>query len=138
MIDDYHKDHQSTHEITWQALEWASHTTKFPQKAWRTRYFLEMEINSLITRPNVFVNIDERIDQKLNALDCYKSQLSKENGYYRRLTHSKAQLRGIQAGCAFAEAFRVKFAERVGPFYPDNPSTDLIEFKYYHHQEHIF
>lgn len=57
-------------------------------------------------QPNVFVNITETIEQKIQAMQAYKSQLQEGNmprsiGALRSL----AYLRGTHIGCAAAEAF---------------------------------
>ncbi len=56
--------------------------------------------------PNYVVNIDEYIDIKLDALSCYKSQITKEVGPRSlKSVKSLAHFRGSQSGCQYGEAF---------------------------------
>jgi len=56
--------------------------------------------------PNYVVNIDEHIGTKLNALSCYKSQITKEIGpRSMKSVNSLAHFRGSQSGCQYGEAF---------------------------------
>ena len=57
-------------------------------------------------QPNVFVNISNTLDKKLNALKQYKSQLH-SNLQPRSIDSIKAlaKLRGSHIGCDAAEAF---------------------------------
>nr|WP_256734991.1 PIG-L deacetylase family protein [Variovorax sp. dw_954] len=57
-------------------------------------------------QPNVFVNISETIDKKIEAMQAYQSQLQPEN--MPRSTaaiRSLAHLRGTHIGCMAAEGF---------------------------------
>ena len=58
--------------------------------------------------PTWTVDITEQIDRKLEALACYRSQVSPYPGP-RSLEAARAlaQFRGTQAGFAFGEAFHV-------------------------------
>ncbi len=63
--------------------------------------------NSLCLDENYFVKIDEEdLDRKIEALKCYKSQTGR---VYMgdEVIRSQAVFRGLQAGCKFAEAFKL-------------------------------
>jgi len=58
--------------------------------------------------PNYVVNIDEYIDIKLDALSCYKSQITKDAGPRSvKSVNSLAHFRGSQSGFQYGEAFFV-------------------------------
>ena len=54
----------------------------------------------------IFIDISDTIEDKINALNCYKSQM--QNDYSPRTiqsVRSLAQLHGSHIGCKAAEAF---------------------------------
>ena len=58
--------------------------------------------------PNLVVDIDNFIDNKLNALRCYKSQIDEESGPRSiRAVRALAEFRGTQSGFGFGEALYV-------------------------------
>lgn len=57
--------------------------------------------------PEFFINIDEFMDKKINALKSYKSQISSAPSRSLDATLSLAKFRGSQNGCKYAEAFKV-------------------------------
>ncbi len=117
--DDYNRVHALCSRIVDEAVEWASHATLFDD-AHRVERIYHMEINSLISHPHVMINIDESYQQALDALTLHRSQIKKVDGFYLQLYDHRTRLRGVQAGCERAEAFRVKLPEHAGPFYPSN------------------
>ena len=58
--------------------------------------------------PNWVVNVSSQIDKKINALECYESQIPPFPGP-RSLDAVKAlaMFRGTQAGFAYGEAFQI-------------------------------
>lgn len=58
--------------------------------------------------PNLVINVDKFIDQKIEALRCYKSQISEEGGP-RSVDALKAlsKFRGSQSGFNYGEAFNI-------------------------------
>lgn len=56
--------------------------------------------------PNLFINIDKFIDDKIKIMSIYKSQLDKYSRSQQPLK-SLANFRGSQNGCKYAEAFQV-------------------------------
>jgi LmbE family N-acetylglucosaminyl deacetylase len=123
---DYHKDHRVAYELVKEAVEWAAHTTIYDEPCQVQRLLL-MEINSLISNPHVIVDISNVYNRKNKAIMAYSSQLSKFTwGYYEKFNLKKAELRGVQGNCEYAEAFLEETVAWNGPFYPVKTSRLLI------------
>ena len=84
-----------------------------------------MEINTLISKPNVHVDITDSYRAALAALKKHKSQLKKADTFYEKLYDARTRLRGVQASCERAEAFSITLPKHAGPFYREN-SVDLL------------
>jgi LmbE family N-acetylglucosaminyl deacetylase len=121
---DYNRNHQQCARIVDESVEWASHTTIFDD-AHRVEKILNMEINTLISRPNVHVDITDSYRAALAALKKHKSQIEKADTFYEKLYDARTRLRGVQANCERAEAFSITLPEHAGPFYREN-SVDLL------------
>jgi len=123
---DYHADHRATYEVVNEAIEWAAHTSMYKNPFLVERLLL-MEINTLLPKPHVLVDISETIGKKKAAVSVYESQLAKFPwGYYQRFNDEKARLRGAQAHCQYAEAFAEESLARNGPFYETKATRDLL------------
>jgi LmbE family N-acetylglucosaminyl deacetylase len=122
---DYNRNHQQCALIVNQAVEWASHTTIFDD-AHRVDRIYNMEINTMISRPNVHVDITDAYPAALAALKKHKSQVKKADSYYTQLYDARTRLRGVQANCKRAEAFAITLPEHAGPFYEKNSVDRLI------------
>jgi LmbE family N-acetylglucosaminyl deacetylase len=122
--EDYNRNHQQCARIVDEAVEWASHTTIF-ENAHRVERIYNMEINTLISRPNVHVDITESYRAALAALKKHKSQTKKVDTFYEKLYDARTRLRGVQASCKRAEAFSITLPQHAGPFYREN-SVDLL------------
>ena len=57
--------------------------------------------------PNYFIKIEKFIDQKIDALSKYKSQLINNDSRSIEACKSLARFRGSQNGCKYAEAFQL-------------------------------
>ncbi len=57
--------------------------------------------------PNLFVDITKHLDKKLDALDCYISQISKRAYFNRECFKGLARTRGAQSGYDYAEGFLI-------------------------------
>ena len=123
--DDYNRNHQQCARIVDEAVEWASHTTIF-ENAHRVERIYNMEINTLISRPNVHVDITDSYQAALAALKKHKSQIKKADSFYEQLYDARTRLRGVQSKCERAEAFSITLPEHAGPFYRENSITRLI------------
>lgn len=122
---DYNRNHQQCARIVDESVEWASHTTIF-ENAHRVERIYNMEINTLISRPNVHVDITDSYRAALAALKKHKSQIKKADSFYQKLYDARTHLRGVQAKCERAEAFSITLPEHVGPFYRENSVDRLI------------
>jgi LmbE family N-acetylglucosaminyl deacetylase len=123
---DYHAEHRVTHELVKEAIEWAAHTTTYPEPCLVERLLL-MEVNTLIPSPHVLVDVSEAMDRKRSAMDRYASQLAKFPwGYYQRFNLKKAELRGVQGKCDHAEAFLEEPLAQSGPFYEAKSVRSLV------------
>ncbi len=122
---DYNRNHQQCALIVSQAVEWASHTTIF-EDAHRVDRIYNMEINTMISRPNVHVDITASYPAALAAIKKHKSQVKKADSFYVQLYDARTRLRGVQAKCKRAEAFAITLPEHAGPFYEKNSVDWLI------------
>lgn len=123
---DYHREHRLAHELVKEAVEWAAHTTTY-EEPWLVDRLLLVEINTLIPTPHVLVDISDVYDLKAEAIEAYKSQVAKFDWrYYQRFDRSKAELRGVQGNCRYAEAFMEETLPRNNPFYVDKATQSLI------------
>ncbi len=122
---DYNINHQQCAQIVFDAVEWASHTTIFDD-AHRVQRIYNMEINTMISRPHVYVDITDTYKYGLGALKEHKSQIEKADFFYEKLYDTRTRLRGAQAKCERAEAFTITLPEHAGPFYKENSVERLI------------
>jgi len=123
---DYHREHRLAHELVKEAVEWAAHTTTY-EEPWLVERLLLVEINTLIPTPQVLVDISDMYDLKTEAIEAYKSQVAKFDWkYYQRFDRRKAELRGVQGNCGFAEAFMEEALPRNSPFYTDKTTRSLF------------
>lgn len=123
---DYHREHRLAHELVKEAIEWAAHTTTY-EEPWVVGRILLMEVNTLIPTPHVLVDITNAFDKKIEAVDCYASQLAKFPwGYYEDYNIKKAELRGVQGGCSYAEAFQEEPIAQNGPFFESKSTKSLL------------
>lgn len=123
---DYHRDHRATYELVKEAVEWAGHTTTYDD-AWVVEKLLLMEVNTMIPVPQVIIDITSVIDKKTKAIEAYPSQLAKFPwNYYQKQNIKKAEFRGVQGNCDYAEAFLIEPIAQNSPFYPQKSSTSLL------------
>ena len=123
---DYHREHRAAYEIVKEAVEWAGHTTIYDD-AWVVERLMLMEVNTLIPSPHVVVDVSDVWPRKEAAIEAYMSQLAKfQWGYYQDFMEKKAELRGVQGGCGYAEAFLVEPLAENSPFFPEKATRSLI------------
>ncbi|MHA2378391.1 MAG: PIG-L deacetylase family protein [Candidatus Thorarchaeota archaeon] len=123
--EDYNRNHVECSRIVTEAAEWASHSTVF-DNAHRLDRIYHMEVNSLFSNPHIHVNITSTYSLAAQALKKHKSQIPKSDRYYLKLYDARTRLRGVQASCERAEAFRVTLPTHAGPFYPKNSVDSLL------------
>jgi len=56
--------------------------------------------------PDFFVNISHQINYKIDAVNCYQSQIQNNSSRSVEAVKALAKFRGSQNGCDFAEAFK--------------------------------
>jgi len=123
---DYHREHRLAYKAVKESIEWAAHTTAY-KRPWVIGRLLLMEVNTLIPSPHVFVDVTGSFEKKMEALGCYRSQLAKLPwGYYERLSLKKAELRGAQADCGYAEAFLEEPLAKGSPFYEAKRTDNIL------------
>jgi LmbE family N-acetylglucosaminyl deacetylase len=123
---DYHADHRAAYATVKEAIEWAAHTTTY-EKPHLVERLLLMEINTLIPTPHVLVDVSSVMDEKRAAVDAYETQLAKFPwGYYEGFSEKKAELRGVQGNCGYAEAFAEEALPSNGPFYEAKATRSLL------------
>jgi LmbE family N-acetylglucosaminyl deacetylase len=123
---DYHREHRAAYEAVKEAVEWAAHTTTYDDPCLVERLLL-MEVNTLIPQPHVLVDVTGSMDMKIAAVECYTSQLAKFLwGYYQNINLKKAELRGVQAGCVYAEAYLEEPVPSNSPFYEAKATRSLL------------
>jgi LmbE family N-acetylglucosaminyl deacetylase len=123
---DYHREHRLTFEIVKEAIEWAGHQTIY-DKPWVVERLLLMEVNTLIPTPHVIVDITDSIERKKKTINVYTSQLDKFSwDYYQKFNMKKAEMRGIQGRCQYAEAFQIEPIAQNSPFFPLKSIKSLI------------
>lgn len=57
--------------------------------------------------PDFFVNIDDTIEAKIKALNCYQSQIKNNLSRSTQAVKALARFRGSQNGCKYAEGFKL-------------------------------
>lgn len=123
---DYHREHRAAYEAVKEAVEWAAHATAYDEPCLVERLLL-MEVNTLIPQPHVLVDVTGAMDRKMEAVKRYTSQLAKFPwGYYQSYNLKKAELRGVQAGCMYAEAFLEEPVPSNSPFYEAKATRSLL------------
>ena len=116
---DYHFEHRLTHSIVMEAVEWAAHTTQFKEEAHLVENIYLAETTVLLPFPQFLVDISDVWEIKQEAISVYNSQLLKGGpGFYIKFQKKRSELRGIQAGVAYAEAYDLFPIPKVGPFKP--------------------
>jgi LmbE family N-acetylglucosaminyl deacetylase len=123
---DYHRDHRLVYELVKEAIEWAAHTTTY-EEPWAVGRLLLMEVNTLIPTPHVLMDVTDAFEKKMEAVGCYASQLAKFPwGYYEDFNKKKAELRGVQGGCLYAEAFAEEPLAGNSPFFESKSTKSLL------------
>src|SRR5438094_948944 len=56
--------------------------------------------------PNVWVDVSDALDAKIDALFCHRSQLADTSEFFRGFLRERAEEAGRQAGVRYAEGFR--------------------------------
>lgn len=113
--NDVHSDHRVAFDAVYSCTK--SFRYPFIEKIYmmetlsETEFALSVSANAFI--PNVYVNITEFIDRKLEIMQMYTTEVMHEP-YPRSISSIKAlaRVRGSRAGVMYAEAFQLLFERR--------------------------
>ncbi|MEM2915616.1 MAG: PIG-L deacetylase family protein [Candidatus Bathyarchaeia archaeon] len=123
---DYHREHRLTYRVVKEALEWAAHSTRY-REPWNPTRLLLMEVNTLIPSPQIILDVSNVFEKKIEAIHCYPSQLQKfPDDYYVKFSRVKAELRGVQGGCKYGEAFYEETLMKNSPFFNVKSSKNFF------------
>ncbi|MBS7619630.1 PIG-L family deacetylase [Candidatus Bathyarchaeota archaeon] len=123
---DYHREHRLTYRVVKEALEWSAHSTKY-RDPWNPTRLLLMEVNTLIPSPQIILDVSNVFEKKMEVIYCYSSQLKKfPDDYYVKFSRVKAELRGVQGGCKYGEAFYEETLTKNSPFFSVKSSKNLF------------
>ncbi len=99
---DSHQDHYNTSRNVLAASRYNNNVL-----AWES-IFPSKLIKNEISQPNIYIDISNCQEQKINAIKCYQSQIKKFNSYkmaWLDAIISRSRYRGVEIGCKHAEAF---------------------------------
>lgn len=112
---DIHSDHKIVSEAAMSCSKWFRYNTVKKIYAYETLSETEFGINNCIAgfKPNVFVNIEESLEKKLELMQIFKSEIGKAP-FPRSMDVVKglSQFRGAASGYKNAEAFML-LRERI-------------------------
>lgn len=100
-----HRDHR---EVGWALLDALSPAAALPH------YFPDSgpphQVNTVLLsgtlEPNVWVDISDTIELKVNAVECHRSQFYPVESWAGTAVRARAQAEGRRAGVSYAEGFR--------------------------------
>ena len=108
----FRNDAHSDHEAVFDAVMASTKSFRYPfiqrvlayETISETDFGLKPEDGGF--RPNVYVNIEDFLEEKLNILDVFKSEMGQfPFPRSREGLEALAKVRGVQCGCKAAEAF---------------------------------
>ena len=103
---DFHPDHSAISEITRKACQIANFSGEL--------YYIEEGLGSQTTsfRPDLYVDVTAVFDERIKLLRCHTCQ----NGDDGLVTEAirRAEFRGQECGCQYAEGFKMTFPPRKG------------------------
>jgi LmbE family N-acetylglucosaminyl deacetylase len=106
--DDAHSDHEVVFDAVISATKIFRHPYVKRTLAYETLSETDFSLKPGLTafRPNVFVNIEDYVEEKINLMKIFRSEIG-EFPFPRspKAIEALASLRGVQAGCLSAEAF---------------------------------
>lgn len=108
--NDVHTDHKTIAEATLSCTKWFRYPYVEKVLYYETLSETDFNIDSTASRfnPNVYIDISEYLDEKLNIMKIYESEMG-EFPFPRseKAIRSLAYLRGAQCGAEAAEAFEL-------------------------------
>lgn len=111
---DVHTDHQVVFDVACSVVKWFRYSCVTRVLAYETVSETDFGLKPNSTfSPNIFVDISDFMDAKLDLLDIYKSEISTPPfPRSKEVVRSLATLRGAASGFRYAEAFQL-LRERV-------------------------
>jgi N-acetylglucosamine malate deacetylase 1 len=111
---DVHTDHQVIAKVIGSMIKWFRYS--YIKRVYMYETPSETDFNFIskrLFRPNVFVNVSNYLNEKLQIMDIYKSEM-KEFPFPRskKSIRALATLRGAQSGFNAAEAFELVYEKR--------------------------
>jgi len=107
---DVNIDHKLTFEAVMTACRPCNHNCPKEIYSFESLSSSEWQLNPQKTfTPNVFINIEQEIEQKIQAMNEYKTEI-REHPHPRSIQGIKilASFRGLQSNLKYAEAFRLE------------------------------
>ena len=106
--DDAHSDHEVVFDAVVSATKIFRHPYIKRILAYETLSETDFALKPGLTafRPNVFVNIEDHLEEKINLMKIFRSEIGDfPFPHSPRAIEALASIRGVQAGCLSAEAF---------------------------------
>jgi LmbE family N-acetylglucosaminyl deacetylase len=100
-----HRDHRSAGTVTLDAVAPAASNPHYFPDAGEPHQVREIFLSGTL-EPNVWVDVSDSIETKIDALFCHRSQLADTSEYFRGFLRERAEEAGRAAGVRYAEGFR--------------------------------
>ena len=97
---DTHQDHKNTSLATISAARWYNNIFMYEPAAPSGRSYHPF-------RAQMYVNISDTIDLKIDSLKAHKSQYKKYGDLWVEAIEGRAKIRGLESYCKYAECFEV-------------------------------
>lgn len=100
-----HRDHRLAGMATLDAIAPAAANPHYFPDAGAPHQVREVFLSGTL-EPNVWVDVTDWIERKIDALFCHRSQLEDTSEYFRGFLRERAEEGGREVGVAYAEGFR--------------------------------
>ncbi|HET7652717.1 MAG TPA: PIG-L family deacetylase [Acidimicrobiales bacterium] len=101
-----HRDHRAAGTATLDAVApAAANPHYFPGAGGDPHQVRDVYLSGTLD-PNVWIDVSDAIERKIDALFCHRSQLSDTSEYFRGFLRERAEDAGRAAGVRYAEGFR--------------------------------
>lgn len=100
-----HRDHRAAGTATLDAVAPAAANPHYFPDAGAPHQVAEVYLSGAL-EPNVWIDVTDSIETKIDALFCHRSQLGDTSEYFRGFLRERAEDAGRAAGVRYAEGFR--------------------------------
>ena len=100
-----HRDHRAAGTVTLDAVAPAAANPHYFPDAGEPHQVAAVFLSGTL-EPNVWIDVTESIETKIDALFCHRSQLADTSEYFRGFLRERAEDAGRAAGVRYAEGFR--------------------------------